>query len=311
VQAVRSPGSTLKPFVYGMAIEKGLLCPKQVLYDVPVNLGGYSPENYDMHFNGAIPAEKALAQSLNIPAVKVLQEVGVNEFTQRLAQGGLKQIKEDEKKLGLSMILGGCGVRLEELVGLYASLANAGEFHELRYVNTDSIPFSFQWMKREAAFLVSEILTGVTRPDLPSNWQMGASVPHIAWKTGTSYGRRDAWSIGYNAEYTIGVWVGNFNNEGVPGLNGADMATPLLFRLFETLQPRSSQHWLYPPEGLAMREICSETGQVPGPYCINKSSDYFLPGISRSPTCTCREKLWVNLREHTLYCRSCAPKTGI
>src|SRR5690606_37255153 len=209
------------------------------------------------------------------------------------------------------MILGGCGVRLEELVGLYASLANAGEFHELRYVNTDSIPFSFQWMKREAAFLVSEILTGVTRPDLPSNWQMGASVPHIAWKTGTSYGRRDAWSIGYNAEYTIGVWVGNFNNEGVPGLNGADMATPLLFRLFETLQPRSSQHWLYPPEGLAMREICSETGQVPGPYCINKSSDYFLPGISRSPTCTCREKLWVNLREHTLYCRSCAPKTGI
>ncbi|MDX5319715.1 MAG: penicillin-binding protein 1C, partial [Bacteroidota bacterium] len=134
-------------------------------------------------------------------------------------------------------------------------------------------------MKPAAAFMVSEILCGLQRPDFPNSWQMGKSAPRIAWKTGTSYGRRDAWSIGYNDEYTIGVWVGNFNNEGAPGLNGTESATPLLFYLFQAVQPRSKEHWLFAPDDLSLREICTETGMIPGKHCVNLGQDYFIPGI--------------------------------
>lgn len=312
IQGVRSPGSTLKPFVYGLSMEKGILTPKTILYDVPSHFSGYSPENYDLGYNGALSAKSALTKSLNIPAVWTLQQYGVKEFVQKLGEIDLRQIKADEKNLGLSMILGGCGVRLEELSNAYATLANYGEFRNLRYVQNDSGLLSFQWMKPEAAFMVNEILSQVERPDLPSDWQMGKSVPRITWKTGTSYGRRDAWSIGFNDQYTVGVWVGNFNNEGVPGLSGAEMATPLLFYLFQSLQPRGGKtNWLTVPEHLSIREICSESGQIPGEYCENLAQDYYLPGISQHIPCQCRKLIQVSLDEKTSYCKTCAPSSGI
>src|SRR5690606_19608919 len=157
------------------------------------------------------------------------------EFIRKMSNSGFEQIRKDQSKLGLSMILGGCGVRLEELCNAYASLANYGEFRPLRYVESDSALLRFQFMSPEASFLVSDILTGLSRPDLPFDWQSSKSVPRIAWKTGTSYGRRDGWSIGYNRYYTIGVWTGNFDNTGSPELSGAEIATPLLFRLFSGL----------------------------------------------------------------------------
>lgn len=310
ILAIRSPGSTLKPFVYGLSMEKGVLNPKSILYDVPSNYAGYTPENYDLHFQGALTAQSALAKSLNIPAVSVLQQYGVPLFIQKMGEIDFRQIKSDQKRLGLSLVLGGCGVRLESLTNGYATLANQGSYRPLRYVQSDSTLLQFEWIKPEAAFMVSEILSGLTRPDLPSNWQMGKSVPRIAWKTGTSYGRRDAWSIGYNDEYTIGVWIGNFDNEGVPGLNGAEMATPLLFQLFDAIQGKNKTHWLHAPEQLSIREICTETGQVPGPYCTNLGQDYFIPGISRHIPCTCRKKIPINESKTLSYCMSCKPSDG-
>ncbi len=310
ILAVRSPGSTLKPFVYGLSMEKGILNPKSILYDVPSNYAGYTPENYDMYFQGALSAQSALAKSLNIPAVSVLQHYGVPLFIQKMGEIDFRQIKKDQKRLGLSLVLGGCGVRLETLANAYSTLANQGTYRPLRYVHSDSTLLHFEWIKPEAAFMVSEILSGLTRPDLPSNWQMGKSVPRIAWKTGTSYGRRDAWSIGYNDQYTIGVWIGNFNNEGVPGLNGAEMATPLLFQLFDAIQGKNKTHWLHAPENLSIREICTETGQVPGPYCQNLGQDYFIEGISRYIPCSCRKKIPLNEGRTVSYCMSCKPSSG-
>lgn len=311
VLAVRSPGSTLKPFVYGLAMEKGMITPKTILYDVPSNFSGYTPENYDLTFNGALSAQAALSRSLNIPAVSVLHEYGVHEFISKLNEVGLKQIGKDKTKLGLSMILGGCGVTLESLSNAYATLANQGRFGPLGYVKQDSGLLHYSWLKPEASFLVSEILSQAERPDLPANWQMGKSVPRIAWKTGTSYGRRDAWSIGYNDAYTIGVWVGNFNNEGVAELSGAEMATPLLFQLFEAIQGVGKNHWLFPPQRLSIREICTESGQIPGEHCIHKGTDYFLPGISKHQHCTCRKPIMVNTAMTLSYCQSCAPANDV
>lgn len=310
VKALRSPGSALKPFVYAMAIEKGLLTPELTLYDVPVNIGGYTPENYDLKYSGAVSARNALARSLNIPAVKLLQEVGKGDFFQKMGQAGMAQLKKDGPHLGLSAILGGCGVRLEELTQAYYCLANYGHYSSLRYVATDSGLLGFQWIKPEAAYLVNNILTGLSRPDFPQDWQLGKSVPRIAWKTGTSYGRRDAWSIGFNDAFTVGVWVGNFNNEGVPALNGADIATPLLFQLFDALEDKGKAHWLIPPKGIFLREVCTETGQIPGEHCLNKRSDYFLPGISRHIPCACRREFAVDEKETMVYCNSCMPSGG-
>ena len=311
VRAVRSPGSTLKPFVYGWAIERGIITPKTILYDAPVTFAGYSPENYDLRFHGAVTSADALAHSLNIPAVSLLREFGVEEFIRKSGNAGFGQIHEDRDKLGLSMILGGCGVRLEELCNAYASLADGGEYRPLRYTRQDSGMLHFPLMSEEAAFLISEMLTGLNRPDLPHDWQSGKSVPRIAWKTGTSYGRRDGWSIGFNSRYAIGVWTGNFDNSGSPELNGADIATPLLFRLFMAIDNQSNMHWLNPPEGLSVRAICTETGQVPGEHCMNKGSDYFLPGISRHQYCDCRQELLTNSSGTELYCRSCAPPGAV
>lgn len=311
VQAVRSPGSTLKPFVYGLAMEKGILTPKSILYDVPSNFSGYTPENYDLHFNGALTAQAALAGSLNIPAVAVLNEYGVPDFINKLNELGMGHIGKDKTKLGLSMILGGCGVTLESLTNGYATLANNGTYAPLRYAVQDSGLLSYSWIKAEASFLIGEILCTVQRPDLPGSWQMGKSVPRIAWKTGTSYGRRDAWSIGYNDAYTIGVWVGNFNNEGVPDLSGAEMATPLLFQLFEAIQGKGKTHWLFPPKELSVRKICTESGQVPGEMCIHFGSDYFLPGISKHQHCACRKEFQLSSDKKISYCKTCVPEENV
>ncbi|MBI1221391.1 MAG: penicillin-binding protein 1C [Bacteroidetes bacterium] len=307
IRGIRSPGSTLKPLLYALSMEKGLITPKTIVYDVPSYFSGYSPENYDLGYHGAITVEGALTRSLNIPAVRTLQQYGVKEFVQKLKGLNMRQIDSDEKNLGLSMILGGCGVRLEELSNAYACLANQGEYRNLRYVKEDSGHLHYQWIKPEASYLVSEIMSKIERPDLPSDWQLGKTLPHIAWKTGTSYGRRDAWSIGFNDEYTIGVWVGNFDNQGVPGLSGAEMATPLLFYLFQSIQPRSKANWLAIPEHLSLREICTESGQIPGKYCINLGHDYFIPGISLHIPCQCRKSIEVNKNATMSYCRRCSP----
>ncbi|MDX5348302.1 MAG: penicillin-binding protein 1C, partial [Hymenobacteraceae bacterium] len=221
-----------------------------------------------------------------------------------------KQISKDEKKLGLSTVLGGCGVRLEELTNLFVTLANQGKWQPLRFSKQDSLRKPVQLISPEAVFLTTEILTQLTRPDLPQHYQNTTRLPKIAWKTGTSYGRRDAWSIGYNRDLTIGVWVGNFSGEGAPALTGTDIATPLLFDLFNALSYNSSSHWFQPTKNIDFRLVCVESGKVPNEFCDNQILDYFIPIVSDNQKCEHLKPVLISADEKTAYCRACLPEAG-
>ena len=336
VRAIRSPGSTLKPFLYALAVDRGIVTPKLKLPDVPTNFSGFRPENFDKSCAGEVTVERALTYSLNIPAVRVLAEVGVPNFTDKLRAAGFKSVAKAAPRLGLSTILGGCGATLEELTGLYAALADGGRYapltlalnEELRMRNEELgkgraskvlavatnnssflIPHS-SLVSPAAAFLITDILAQRTRPDLPMGYQNSRHLPKIAWKTGTSYGRRDAWSIGYNQDYTIGVWVGNFSGQGSPALTGADVASPLLFDLFNTLAYNSPNRWAVPPATLDFRLVCAETGLVPGEHCPNQLIDYYLPGTSSARRCEHQKEALISADCAISYCRACVPAAG-
>ena len=316
--AVREPGSALKPLMYGLCIDNGVLTPKSVMTDVPININGFQPENYDQQFNGFVTMEYALENSLNIPAVKALHELGTDKLVHTLEDCDFRQIRKDEKKLGLSMILGGCGVTLEEMTGMYGALANGGlyvrpEYYALsRQDLTKSNPAhqGKQILSPSADFMITEILSKVTRPDLPVSWSSSMHLPRIAWKTGTSYGKRDAWSIGYNMKYTVGVWVGNFSGLGVPELSGANVATPLLFKIFNTLDYNSTNEWYSMPKACGLRLVCSETGKVPNDFCTNTVMDYFIPLVSNSEKCMNMREVDVSADEKISYCKNCLPDAG-
>lgn len=312
VQAIRSPGSTLKPFLYAMAIDKGVVTPKTILSDVPVDYAGYRPENYDEKFRGMISMENALALSLNVPAVTLLNEIGVKEFAAALGHAGFNWISKNQENVGLSLILGGCGVNLEELTALYAAFPNQGVYKRLQLVkNVAEETKSTSLFSEGSAFMVSDILTKLKRPDLPQHVENSIHLPRIAWKTGTSYGRRDAWAIGYNANYTIGVWLGNFEGKGVPELNGADFATPLLFRLFNAIDYTNGKEWLTTPKSVDFRLVCSKSGQIPNDNCTDRVIDYFIPGVSSAKRCEHYKTIFTDIAGKISYCRDCMPASGV
>ena len=308
--AVRQPGSTLKPLLYAMCFDEGLLTPKTVLTDVAVNYEGYAPENYDEKFNGYVTVEYSLEHSLNIPAVKSLKLLGHEKMIQKLADCNFKQIQKDRRKLGLSMILGGCGTTLEELTALFSCFANDGMYISPSYTQNDTGHQKINITSPAASYMINEILSKVNRPDFPLNWTATERMPKIAWKTGTSYGRRDAWSIGYNKNYTVGVWTGNFSGTGVADLSGANVATPLLFKIFNTIDYDSDEEWFTQPKDCDIRQVCSETGLVPSEHCTSLTTGYFIPLISSTKACSNRQEIMISPDEKISYCKSCAPQNG-
>jgi penicillin-binding protein 1C len=308
--AVRQPGSTLKPLLYAMCFDEGLLTPKTVMTDVAVNYQGYAPENYDEKFNGYVTVETALEHSLNIPAVKGLKMLGHEKMIQKLSNCNFKQIQKDRRKLGLSLILGGCGTTLEELTGLFSSFANDGLFISPSYIQSDTVHNKVRVISTAANYMINEILSKINRPDFPLNWAATEKMPKIAWKTGTSYGRKDAWSIGYNKNYTVGVWTGNFSGVGVADLSGANIATPLLFKIFNTIDYDSDEEWFTQPKDCDIRQVCSETGLGPSEQCSSIVTDYFIPLISSTKVCDNWQEVMISASEKISYCKSCAPETG-
>ncbi|MEO6071584.1 MAG: penicillin-binding protein 1C, partial [Chitinophagaceae bacterium] len=307
--AIRQPGSALKPLLYGLCIDEGLLTPKTIINDVPINYSGFAPENYDQKFNGAVTVEYALEHSLNIPAVKELQLLGKEKLVATLASIHFKQIEKDRNKLGLSLILGGCGTTLEQMTGLFAAFANEGVYRAPNYLQLAAANQS-RILSRPATFMITEMLSKVTRPDFPLNWQATERMPKIAWKTGTSYGRKDAWSIGYNKKYTIGIWAGNFSGAGASELSGANTATPLLFKIFNTVDYNNDGDWFAPPAGCNLRQVCSETGMVPGPDCTNTILDYFIPLTSATVVCQHVQQIMISADKKFSFCTACVPPTG-
>lgn len=310
IRAIREPGSTLKPLLYGLSFDKGLITPKTVLKDIPININGFSPENFDKLFHGYVTAEFALSNSLNIPAVSLLNKFGKDDFANTLSGLHFKKIKQNAAKLGLSLILGGCGVSLEELTLLYAAFANNGLYRNARYTSDAVDSVTQKVISPSANFMVTEILSNLARPDLPANWEQTAHLPKIAWKTGTSYARKDAWSIGYNKHYTVGVWVGNFSGEGAPALSGANIATPLLFNIFNTIDYNSPNAWYAMPKECGVRSVCSESGLIPGERCENETEDFFIPMVSSNKICEHIQEVFLTADEKYTYCPKCRPDKG-
>jgi penicillin-binding protein 1C len=308
--AVRQPGSTLTPWLDGLCIDEGLLTPKRMITDVPINYDGYAPENYDRRFNGYVTMEYALEHSLNIPAVKSLKALGKDKLIRKLTDCDFREVDRDRKKLGLSMILGGCGATLEELTGLYSIFANEGRYVKPKYTREDSSKKEEKILSPAATFMINETLSKVNRPDFPLNWESTVHLPKIAWKTGTSYGRRDAWSVGYNKRYTVGIWVGNFSGLGIPELSGANVATPLLFTVFNTIDYDDDASWFGKPDDCDVRMVCSETGLPPADFCTHLVTDYFIPLVSTAKKCDNRQEVFVSADEKMAYCRVCLPPAG-
>ena len=224
-RAVRSPGSTLKPFIYGLAFEDGFVHPESLIDDRPIRFGSYAPENFDMTFQGTVPVRKALQLSLNVPAIALLDRVGASRLSSRLKQAGTNLVLPKDEAPGLAMGLGGVGITLQDLVQLYGGLARLGNTRPLREIASEPARDSLRLMDQVAAWQVGNVLMGTPPPE---------NAPHnrIAFKTGTSYGYRDAWSVGFDGRLTIGVWVGRPDGAPVPGLVGRTAAAPILFDAF-------------------------------------------------------------------------------
>ncbi|MYB64739.1 penicillin-binding protein 1C [Candidatus Poribacteria bacterium] len=317
--AVRSPGSTLKPFVYALAIDRGTITPKTILYDVPVDYVGYSPVNFDGKFTGYLTAEEALARSLNVPAVNLYAQMGQSQLYGFLKQAGITTFS-DQEDYGLSLILGGCGVNLLELTNLYAGLANMGEFAPYQLVgNVDaenktkkkkgtSFSTATRLLRPESSWIITEMLTTLVRPDYPEAFEQTGTMPKVAWKTGTSYGHRDAWSIGYSPELTIGVWVGNFNGTGSPLLSGSQAAAPILFNLFTTLSGEKTVHWYNRPPQLKTRLVCALSGLPVSKHCPTSTIDFYIPGVSSVGECHIHKSIQIDTVTGERLCSAC--RTG-
>ncbi len=315
--ALRSPGSTLKPFIYALAIDKGIITPRTLLFDVPVDYVGYSPVNFDGKFTGYITAQEALARSLNVPAVNLYAKLGESQLYGLLQQAGISTFS-DQVEYGLSLVLGGCGVNLLELTNLYAGLANMGEFAPYQLIvdraagnekrGGASVSASVSRLLRpETSWVITEMLTTLKRPDFPESFEVTGTMPKVAWKTGTSYGHRDAWSIGYSPELTIGVWIGNFNGTGVPILSGSEAAAPILFALFTTLSGEKAHQWFTEPVNLKTRLVCALTGLPLSPHCLTSISDVYIPGVSSVRECHIHKSIQVDITTGERLCSSCRP----
>ena len=284
--SARSTGSILKPFLYAAALQEGVILPRTLLPDVPLNLGGFAPQNFDRQFYGAIPADEALARSLNVPAVYLLREYGVPKFHALLKEAGLSTLTKAPEHYGLSLILGGAEARLDEVTAAYAGMVRF-------YQGQNEADFDFA--PRLAIWYTLEALKEVNRPD-ELDWHLIRSIRKAAWKTGTSYGFRDAWAVGMTPAFTIGVWAGNAQGQGVPGLTGARAAGPVMFDILNLLP--EDERWFEMPDqvghdggvtpghdrGSMWVAVCRASGMLAGPECP-ETQDILIPaaGLETAP----------------------------
>jgi len=292
VLALRSPGSTLKPFLYALAFDGGELVPDSWMLDVPRDYAGYVPENYDGRYHGRVTAREALVRSLNVPAVALLARVGLPRFLDLLRRGGLESLDRPAGSYGLPLVLGAAEVTLADLANLYASLAEGGVHRPLAMFEGEGRGPDQRLLSRAAVGHVTAVLTELERPDLPGSWELTREAPAVAWKTGTSYGHRDAWAVGFTRDFTVGVWVGNFDGEAVEGISGARDAAPLLFDLMRAVDPGGRAPELSQP--VPRLRVCAESHQRPTPWCPKTVQVPYLPGRTRLSSCSFHRRVFVD-----------------
>ncbi|MDB5088016.1 MAG: penicillin-binding protein [Mucilaginibacter sp.] len=327
VDAPRSPGSTLKPMLYASMLHDGLLLPNSLIPDIPTQIAGYHPENFDLGYDGAVPASRALSRSLNVPAVKMLQQFKYERFYDVLQKMGITTLKKPADHYGLSLILGGGESTLWELSGVYADMARVlnhytkynGKYDPADYHNP---VYSISTEKKKPEFEKSGLLDAgsiyytfqameeVMRPGEEMLWQQFSSSQRVAWKTGTSFGFRDGWAIGITPKYVVGVWVGNTDGEGRPNLTGISTAAPALFEIFRLLPV--TRDWFEVPVGEMVKiKVCHQSGYRAGEYC-DDTDDMWAPKSGlKAPVCPYHQLVHLNADGKWQVTGNCTPPDQI
>jgi penicillin-binding protein 1C len=301
INAPRSTGSILKPFLFASMLNDGELLSTTLIPDIPTQIAGYAPQNYNQTFDGAVPAKRALARSLNIPAVRMLQNYGIEKFNYNLKKIGMTTLTFTPDHYGLSVILGGAEGKLWDITGMYASMARTlnhytkyngkydkADYHPPNYLspnnNSDKKELvDNSYLDAASIYLTFEAMVEVSRPDEDASWRQYTSASKVAWKTGTSFGFRDGWAIGVTSKYVVGVWVGNADGEGRPGLVGIQTAAPILFDIFSLLKPGK---WFSPPyDEMEKVAICHKSGSRATDICEPIDSMWIQKNGLRSEPC--------------------------
>nr|WP_313789682.1 penicillin-binding protein 1C [Allomuricauda koreensis] len=309
----RSTGSTLKPFLFASLMHEGQLLPNTLVKDIPTVINGYNPKNFNKKHSGAVPAGRALSRSLNIPAVRLLRQYGLQKFYNKLHKMNLKSVNKSAGHYGLALILGGAESSLWDLTKTYASAAStlnyfesnsstyrANEFVEPNYLFKNEMDFGEQQFEAPilsagSLYHTFKSLQEVNRPEGDENWQFFDSSKHIAWKTGTSFGFKDAWAIGVTPKYAIGVWAGNADGEGRPGLTGITAAAPILFDILDIL-PNSG--WFQQPfDDLVELEICSQSGHLASAFCNTTRRELLPINGTKSKQCPYHRQIFLDASE--------------
>lgn len=303
--AKRSPGSTLKPFIYALALDQGVLHPASILKDAPTAFGTYSPENFDGRFEGPITAANALVRSRNIPAVQVSAKLQQPNLYQFLKLAGVSQLAS-EQHYGLALTLGGGELSMEELIAMYAMLANGGELKALQFTTAAAAQVKGQQLlSEEAAFITLDMLRSNPRPDTGR-----PAFPRVAWKTGTSWGFRDAWTAGVFGRYALVVWLGNFDATSNPALVGVQAAAPLFFQIIDSLRSQgldAGEVAAKAPANLSRVEVCAASGDLPNEHCKQLAETWFIPGKSPIKLSTLHRAVLVDGSGHAV----CRPGANI
>lgn len=318
--ANRSSGSILKPFLYAAMLHEGELLPQSLVSDIPTHFGAYTPENFEKTYQGVVPADAALAHSLNIPAVRELDQYGVIRFHQLLKEIGFTTLNRNAEHYGLSLILGGAEVNLLETTALYAGMGRAvdaglhrkpfgaADFRTCRFVKEQASEKSSSVASPLGAaslWYTLEALTTVNRPWAEIGWEAFASTRKIAWKTGTSIGSRDAWSVGVTPSFTVGVWVGNASGEGRPGLTGVTHAAPVMFEVFKALP---APGWYQAPlQNMRKIRICKQSGFRAGPHCTEILQQWIPEKGVKVKSCPYHYQLFLDSTGHYRVNADCYP----
>ena len=286
--AARSAGSTLKPFAFATGIDSGFLTPKTVLPDVPLFYRNYTPENFSRDFRGLVTARDALVLSLNMPALEVVRKIGVDRFIEVLRSLGLKTVTSSPGDYGLGLAIGNASVRLDELANAYAAFARGGEWRPLRpLADVEPAGAPARIFSEGASWMISDMLSGEERSLQSLGHVADAVLPRFAWKTGTSSGFRDAWTVAWNPEYVVAVWCGDkHGRSGGEDRTGIRAASPLVWEMIRTLYPSGRAPWFQRPGTIDERSVCPVSGRVPTPLCPGQVTDTYVRGVSLWTPCT-------------------------
>ncbi len=308
IYSPRSTGSILKPFLYALAMDEGVILPQTLVRDIPSYFGSFSPANADEKYSGVVTAKEALIRSLNVPAVRLLNTYGLNKFYIFLKSAGMSTLFRSPDEYGLTLVLGGAEATLYDMAALYSGLGNQGKFKPLQVVYDKNNKTSGQkeLISPGACYLTLEVLKELKRPGAEYYWDQYRDRYPIAWKTGTSYGQRDAWAVGVTPQWTIAVWVGNFSGEGNSNLSGARSAAPLMLDIFNYLPKSKENNWFKQPvKGLKSVTICLDTGFAAGLDC-EKTVTVLSPGGKKPlKPCPYHKGIWVTPDERHQVCSLC------